>query len=227
LGKETLAVEITAKTKKEIWGEMFALLGETTGGDVKSNEHSLEEGIMTDEANGTKRVSLFTEADEVRRGGVCMQEDRQLDEVSQELSPTERKSVPCNTYSTGSSILNEWQEFYLIGDRSALLLVVLGSLMGRIFMGRLMTQLMSLVTGSTILMCRMMSWGEDVTRRKNGESKHMDKLWGERLWSEIVGTNHGEKLFSNRRGVTQDAIFWVCTDSIQLCYGRVSMVAFR
>ena len=74
---------------------------------------------------------------------------------------------------------------------------------------------------------QMMSWGEDDMRRRNGERKHLDKLWGERVWREIVGTNHGEKLLSNRRGVTQDAIFRVCTDSIQLYCGRVSMVAFR
>jgi len=46
---------------------------------------------------------------------------------------------------------------------------------------------------------------------------------GRSYLDNTVRTIYGEKL-SNRRGVTQDAIFRVCTDSIQLCYGRVSKI---
>jgi len=54
---------------------------------------------------------------ESRKGNVCKQEGKQLDEVSQELSPAQHKSVPYNISFTGSSILDAWQESYPIGTQ--------------------------------------------------------------------------------------------------------------
>lgn len=222
-GRETLAGKVT--TKEEIWGEMFAVSGEATGDDVTSNEHSLGEGITANEANGTKWVSLITEADEVRRRFECMQEGRQLDEVSQELSPAKHKSVPYNITFAGSSILNEWQELYLIGDQSAYDANIHESYLTVGDSGKTYGEddLFGEVANATDATCYWISvtdvWDDKLGRERYGENNCEDKLSG-----QTMGRIRRVTELSNRRGVTQDAIFRLCTDSVQLCYGRVSTV---
>ena len=76
--------------------------------------------IQSDDGTTTQLLvpsNCLTQVNESRKGNVCKQEGKQLDEVSQELSPAQHKSVPYNISFTGSSILDAWQESYPIGTQ--------------------------------------------------------------------------------------------------------------